>query len=81
LSESPECRGDDWRSISSAPFDRDLALSVIEGNDVHALLFPWRRTVASMSQCIGQVDCFCTTYARAPLAEGAGLIRIKMEAD
>jgi hypothetical protein len=34
----------DWRPISSAPFDQDLELSVIEEDEVHALLFPCRRT-------------------------------------
>ena len=38
------CRSDDWRPISSAPFDQHLELSVIEGDEVHALLFPCRRT-------------------------------------
>jgi hypothetical protein len=42
LTASP--RGDDWRSISSAPFEQDLELSVIEDEEVHALLFPCRRT-------------------------------------
>ena len=32
-----------WQPIESAPFDRDLQLSVIEG-EVHALVFPCRRT-------------------------------------
>jgi hypothetical protein len=34
---------DDWRPITTAPFDRDLALSVIEASEVHALVFPCRR--------------------------------------
>jgi hypothetical protein len=28
-----------WEAIETAPFDRDLQLSVIEG-DVHSLIFP-----------------------------------------
>lgn len=32
-----------WYSIDTAPFDQDLQLSVIEG-EVHALVFPCRRT-------------------------------------
>jgi hypothetical protein len=44
LSQSPQCFGDGWRAISSAPFDQDIELSVIEANEVHALLFPCRRT-------------------------------------
>lgn len=33
----------DWQPISSAPFDRDLKLSVIEEGEVYALIFPCRR--------------------------------------
>jgi hypothetical protein len=36
----------DWQPISSAPLDRDLELSVIEKGEVHALVFPCRRTQA-----------------------------------
>ena len=34
----------EWQPISSAPFDQDLELSVIEANEAHALVFPCRRT-------------------------------------
>ena len=34
----------EWHPISTAPFDRDLELSVIENGEVHALIFPCRRT-------------------------------------
>ena len=34
-----------WKTISSAPFDRELELAVIEGNDEHALVFPCRRVL------------------------------------
>jgi hypothetical protein len=34
----------DWHPISTAPFDRDLQLSVIEQGEVHALAFPCQRT-------------------------------------
>jgi hypothetical protein len=34
---------DQWQPISSAPFDQDLELSVIEANETHALVFPCRR--------------------------------------
>jgi hypothetical protein len=34
----------DWHPISTAPFDRDLQLSVIEGGEVYPLVFPCRRT-------------------------------------
>jgi hypothetical protein len=33
----------EWQPISSAPFDQDLELSVIEANEAHALVFPCRR--------------------------------------
>lgn len=33
-----------WQPIASAPFDRELQLSVIEENEVHALAFPCRRS-------------------------------------
>jgi hypothetical protein len=34
----------DWRPIHTAPFDRDLQLSVIEHDEVHSLVFPCIRT-------------------------------------
>jgi len=34
-----------WERISTAPYDRDLELAVIEGNHVHALVFACRRIV------------------------------------
>lgn len=33
-----------WDQISSAPFDRDLELAVIDSDGTHALAFPCRRT-------------------------------------
>lgn len=35
----------DWRLISSAPFGRDLQLAVFEGDGIHSLVFPCRRTL------------------------------------
>jgi hypothetical protein len=32
-----------WENISTAPFGRDLALAVIEGGSLHALVFACRR--------------------------------------
>jgi hypothetical protein len=32
-----------WQPISSAPFDRDLELAVLEAGGEHALVFPCRR--------------------------------------
>jgi hypothetical protein len=34
----------EWHPISTAPFDRNLQLSVIEGQEVYLLVFPCRRT-------------------------------------
>ena len=34
-----------WNAIATAPFDRDLELGVMEGSDVHALVFACRRTM------------------------------------
>jgi hypothetical protein len=34
----------DWQPIASAPFDRDIQVSVIEKGEVHALVVPCRRT-------------------------------------
>jgi hypothetical protein len=42
LTELP--KRDGWRAITSAPFDQDIELSVIEDGEVHALLFACRRT-------------------------------------
>lgn len=34
-----------WRDASTAPFDRDLELAVIDADGLHALVFPCRRIV------------------------------------
>jgi hypothetical protein len=34
----------EWHPASNAPFDQDLELSVIEKDEVHALVFSCRRT-------------------------------------
>ncbi|MCB8840655.1 hypothetical protein LH400_24945 [Aurantimonas sp. VKM B-3413] len=34
----------EWQPISSAPFDRDLELAVLDHDEQHALVFPCRRT-------------------------------------
>lgn len=33
-----------WEKISTAPYSRDLELAVVEGDRVHPLVFPCRRT-------------------------------------
>jgi hypothetical protein len=35
----------EWKPISTAPFDRDLELAVIDTDGPHALVFPCRRTL------------------------------------
>ncbi|MEX6506091.1 hypothetical protein [Jiella sp. M17.18] len=35
----------EWQPISSAPFDRDLELAVLDHEGPHALVFPCRRTL------------------------------------
>jgi hypothetical protein len=32
-----------WQHVSTAPFDRDLELAVIDNDGLHALVFPCRR--------------------------------------
>lgn len=36
--------GSTWETIASAPYDRDLELAVVDGRQVHPLVFPCRRT-------------------------------------
>jgi hypothetical protein len=35
-----------WERISTAPYDRELELAVIEGDRVHRLIFACRRTAS-----------------------------------
>jgi hypothetical protein len=35
----------EWRTISTAPFDRDLALGAISASEIHSLVFPCRRVL------------------------------------
>jgi len=37
----------DWQPVSTAPFDRDLELAVIDRDGMHALVFPCRRILGS----------------------------------
>jgi hypothetical protein len=34
----------DWHPVSTAPFGRNLQLSVYDNEEVHSLVFPCRRT-------------------------------------
>jgi len=54
-----------WQRISTAPFDRDLQLGVIEGEDVHALVFPCRRVADGwVSATTGQRVAVSPTHWR-----------------
>jgi hypothetical protein len=35
----------EWQGISTAPFDRDLELAVIDATGIHTLVFPCRRAL------------------------------------
>jgi hypothetical protein len=35
-----------WQNVSTAPFDRDLELAVIDGDGPHVLVFPCRRILS-----------------------------------
>ena len=35
----------DWKIISTAPFDRDLELAVIDSSGIHTLVFPCRHVL------------------------------------
>jgi hypothetical protein len=35
----------EWKTIATAPFDRDLELAVIDYDGTHALVFPCRRVL------------------------------------
>jgi hypothetical protein len=35
----------EWQAISTAPFDRDLELAVLDRDGTHALVFPSRRVL------------------------------------
>jgi hypothetical protein len=44
MSRQPESASETaWRPISTAPFNEDLELAVIDSGGVHALVFPCRR--------------------------------------
>jgi len=40
------CQEIDWQPISTAPFERDLELAVIDQDGPHALVFPCRRVLS-----------------------------------
>jgi hypothetical protein len=50
--------GVEWQPISTAPFDRELELAVLFGEDAHALVFPCRRVLRGWIKCstLEQID-------------------------
>ena len=42
---SPDNLQMEWKSIASAPFDRDLEVAVIDYDGAHTLVFPCRRVL------------------------------------
>jgi hypothetical protein len=52
-----------WQPVETAPFDRELQLSVIEG-EVHSLVFPCRRTVRGWVSRSGRVIEISPTHWR-----------------
>lgn len=75
-----ECLGADWRPISSAPFDQDLELSVIEEDEVHALVFPCRRTARGWVNASAKGAVLVQPTHWRPWPD-AGLMRIKVVAE
>jgi hypothetical protein len=51
-----------WKAISTAPFDRDLELAVLDANGAHALVFPCRRILSGWisSQTRNQIEVWPT---------------------
>jgi hypothetical protein len=45
---------DRWQSMSTAPFDRDLELAVIDDDGVHALVFACRRILGGWVKADGR---------------------------
>ena len=41
----PSLKDGEWKPISTAPFDSDLELAVIDRDEAHALVFPCRRVL------------------------------------
>lgn len=39
-----------WEGISTAPYDCDLEVAVIDGNHVHPLIFACRRTASGWTK-------------------------------
>lgn len=43
-----------WHPISTAPFDRDLELAVLDHDGAHPLVFPCRRVLTGWVKSIGR---------------------------
>ena len=53
-----------WHKISTAPFDRDLELAVIDEGGVHAIIFPCRRVLGGWvkARTMRQIDLHPTHW-------------------
>jgi hypothetical protein len=53
-----------WQLISTAPFDRDLELAVLDEDGAHALVFPCRRILDGWinSQTRARIDVWPTHW-------------------
>ena len=66
----------DWQPITSAPFDRDLQLSVIEKEEVYALIFPCRQDTNWMGQCENRKTSFRGAYPLAYVVRRVRMLRV-----
>ena len=66
-----------WRDISTAPFDRDIELAVLDREGPHALVFPCRRIIGGWMKAgtRERIDVHPTHWRdwdRHDLADGSG---------
>jgi hypothetical protein len=48
----------EWKSIDTAPFDRDVELAIIVGDGKHAISFPCRRAVGGWVNAVTKKHLF-----------------------
>jgi hypothetical protein len=53
-----------WHPVSTAPFDRDLELAIIDSNGVHAIAVPCRRVLGGWMVGIKTRIDLCPTHWR-----------------
>lgn len=61
----------EWQHVSSAPFARDLELSVIDGHGTHSLVFPCRRIIGGWMKVESEerIDVHPTHWREWPQAK------------